>query len=470
MLLRRLGALDGAAVVIANVIGTGIFLTPALIAQQVPSAWAFLGLWLLGGVLAVIGALSYAELAAMRPAAGGEYVYIREAFGALPGFLSGWTSLVAGFSGAIAAAAVGFAIYLDRLLPGAGSDRILVQATVVAGLGITITPRVLVALALIGLFTLIHVAGLGPGRVAMQALAWLNVATIVALVGLGFLAQTGDPGMAAAGPAAGARPLEIGGALVALVLVMFTYSGWNAAAYIAGEFRDPVRSVPRALLGGTLVVTGLYLALNLLYVRVLGIGGVALAEATGERIVDALWGEAGARLFTPVILLVLVSSVSAMVLTGPRVYYAMARDGCLPAPFARLAGRRVPAFSIGVQAAWSSVLVLTGGFEALLTYTGFAVVLFAGLGVAALFVLRWHEPRALRPFRVWGYPVAPAFFVLTSLAMLALTIQRAPAPSLAGVGLISLGAPVFLWLRRRAAARPAGHATAARTERSVTGA
>ncbi len=455
MLLRRLGSLDGAAVVIANVIGTGIFLAPAFIAQQVPSTLPFLGLWLVGGVLAVIGALSYAELAAMRPTAGGEYVYIREAFGALPGFLSGWTSLVAGFSGAIAAAAVGFAIYLDRLIPGAGSEQALLQVRVVAGLGMTVTPRVLVALGVIGLFTLIHVAGLGPGRVAMQALAWLNVATILALVVLGFLAERGDAGVAAPAPTAGSPPLEIGGALVALVLVMFTYSGWNAAAYIAGEFRDPGRSVPRALLGGTLVVTGLYLALNLLYVRVLGIGGLVMAQATGDRVVDVLWGDAGARLFTPVILLVLASSVSAMVLTGPRVYYAMARDRCLAAPFGRLAGRRVPAFSIVVQAAWSAVLVLTGGFEALLTYTGFAVVLFAGLGVAALFVLRARDPRAHRPFRVWGYPLTPALFVIASVAMLTLTILRAPGPALAGVALISLGAPVFLWVRKRAARRPA---------------
>lgn len=456
-LRRHLGALDGAAVVVSNVVGTGIFLTPALIAQRVPSFWPFLGLWLLGGVLAFIGALSYAELATMRPQAGGEYVYIREAFGSLSGFLSGWTSLVAGFSGAIAAAAVGFAIYLDRLIPGAGSTQALVRVPLGPGeLSLTLTPRVLVALGLVCLFSLIHARGVGPGRVAQQALAWLSVATILVLVVLGFAsdpsaAARGGATMAreAAGTAAGEGGLEVGGAMVALVLVMFTYSGWNASAYVAGEFRRPDRQLPRALLAGTLVVTALYLALNLLYVRVLGMEGLLNAEATGDRVATMLWGSTGTLLITPLILLVLAASVSAMVLTGPRVYYAMARDRCLPAPFARVGKRDVPGFSIAVQAAWSGVLILTGGFEALLTYTGFAVVLFAGLGVASLFLLRRRKPREVRPFRVWGYPVLPAVFLVASAGMVVQSLLRAPVPSAWGAVVISAGIPVFLWVRRR---------------------
>lgn len=450
---------DGAAVVVANVIGTGIFLTPAFIARRVPDPGPYLALWIAGGVLAAVGAMAYAELAAMRPRAGGEYVYIREAFGPLAGFLSGWTSLVAGFSGAIAAAAVGFAIYLDRLVPGAGATAPILDVALVAGLRITVTSRALVALALIGMFTVIHARGLGAGRLAQQALAWLNVATIGLLVILGFLA---DPGVVpaaapdaavAAGAAAGAGPRDV---LVALVLVMFTYSGWNAAAYVAGELREPGRTVPRSLLWGTAIVTVLYLALNVLYVRVLGAHGIAEAEATGDAMVRTLWGAPGTRLFTPLILLVLASSVSAMVLAGPRVYFAMARDRCLPAAFARVPDRGVPTFSIAVQGAWSAVLVLTGGFEALLTYTGFAVVLFAGLGVAALFVLRRTRPDEPRPFRAWGYPWAPALFVAAAAAMVGQSILRAPGPSLAGVALMAAGIPVFLWLRRRAAGQHQG--------------
>lgn len=453
-LRRGLGALDGAAVVVANVIGTGIFLTPAFVAQRVAGAGSFLALWLIGGILAAIGALAYAELAAMRPRAGGEYVYIREAFGSLAGFLSGWTSLVAGFSGAIAAAAVGFALYLDRLIPGAGSTEALLRLPLVAGLAIQVTPRALVALGVIAAFTVVHGWGLGAGRVTQQVLAWLNVATIAVLVVLGFMADPITAGAVSPGPGDSA-----GGVLVALVLVMFTYSGWNAAAYVAGELRDPGRTVPRSLLWGTGVVAVLYLGLNLLYVRVLGMGGIAGAEATGDAVVRALWGATGTRLFTPLILLVLASSVSAMILTGPRVYFAMARDRCLPGAFGRVPDRGVPAFSIGVQAAWSGVLVLTGGFEALLTYTGFAVVLFAGLGVAALFVLRRRLPDEERPFRAWGYPLAPALFILAAGAMVVQSVLRAPGPSLAGVALIGAGVPAFLWLRRPAdRSRPPGEA------------
>ena len=456
--------------VVANVVGTGIFLTPAFIARQAPDPAAFLGLWVVGGVLAIIGAHAYAELAAMRPEAGGEYVYIREAFGPLAGFLSGWTSLVAGFSGAIAAAAVGFAVYLDRLVPGAGSTEPFLRLPLgLPDLALSVTPRTLMALALIAVFSAIHARGLELGKVAQQALAGLNIVTILALVLLGFLAASGGAasvgvdGAAAGGAATGetaagaaqagadvaaSAGIEPGGLFVALVLVMFTYSGWNAAAYVAGELRDPGRTIPRSLFWGTGIVVVLYLALNALYVSVLGAGGIAGAEATGDRVAHVLWGDTGTRFFTPLILLALASSVSAMVLTGPRVYFAMARDRCLPPAFGRLPDSDVPAFSIGAQAAWSAMLVLTGGFEALLTYTGFAVVLFAGLGVAALFVLRWRRPDADRPFRAWGYPWAPALFIAASVAMVVQSVARAPGPSLAGLAVIAAGVPVFWWVRR----------------------
>lgn len=467
-LRRGLGTRDGAAVVVANVVGTGIFLTPAFIARQAPDPVLFLGLWVAGGVLAVIGAHAYAELAAMRPEAGGEYVYIREAFGPLAGFLSGWTSLVAGFSGAIAAAAVGFAVYLDRLVPGVGSTEPILRVPLgLPDAALSLTPRTLMALGLITVFSAVHARGLKIGKAAQQALAGLNIVTILGLVVLGFLAGDGsaadaaaagsaagpgaagvDSAAAGAGSAAAAAAIEPGGLFVALVLVMFTYSGWNAAAYVAGELRDPGRTVPRSLFWGTGIVIVLYLALNALYVSVLGVGGIAGAEATGDRVAEVLWGDTGTRLFTPLILLALASSVSAMVLTGPRVYFAMARDRCLPAAFGRLRDSDVPAFSIGAQAAWSAVLVLTGGFEALLTYTGFAIVLFAGLGVAALFVLRWRRPDAERPFRARGYPWAPALFIAASIAMVVQSVLRAPGPSLAGVAVIAAGVPVFVWMRR----------------------
>ena len=444
-LQRRFGAVDGAALVVANVVGAGIFLTPGIIAGMVPAPLPFLGIWLLGGVLALLGALSYAELAARRPRAGGEYVYISEAFGPLAGFLSGWTSFVAGFSGAIAAAAIGFAEYLGRLLPPAADT----QPWLEVSLGVWtvgLSPRSLVAVLVIALFTLVHLSGLGTGRVVQNVLAALNVLTIALLVGVGFGMGEGNW---QAGAGLQPSPAE-GHWLVALVLVMFTYSGWNAAAYIAGEIRDPGRKLPRALGIGTAVVIALYLLLNLLYLRALGAAGLVGVTAVGDAAAEALFGPAGTVVFTPLVLLALASSISAMVVTGPRVYYAMARDGCLPRVFGAVApGRGVPAPAIVIQSVWSAVLVLSGTFEALLTYTGFAVVLFSGAAVAGLFVLRHRDADVPRPYAAWGYPIAPAVFVLMSAAMVVQAIRNAPGPSLTGLLIITAGVPIYFGVRMR---------------------
>jgi APA family basic amino acid/polyamine antiporter len=445
ILERKLGVVDGAALVIANVVGAGIFLTPGIVATMVPASLPFLGLWLLGGVLALLGALSYAELGARRPRAGGEYVYISEAFGPFAGFLSGWTSFVAGFSGAIAAAAIGFAEYLGRLVPFAAST----QSGFALSLGfwtLSLSPRSLIALLVIALFTLVHASGLGAGRIVQNLLAALNVLTIVLLVAVGFSvgerASQSNVALESASPE--------GHWLVALVLVMFTYSGWNAPAYVAGEIRDPGRKLPRALGLGTGVVIALYLLLNILYLHALGAGGLVGEIAVGDAAARALFGPIGTVVFTPLVLLALASSVSAMVATGPRVYYAMACDGCLPRIFGAVAPRRkVPALAIAMQSLWSAILVLSGTFEALLTYTGFAIVLFSGAAVAALFVLRRRDRHVPRPYKVWGYPVAPAAFVLMSAAMLVQAIRHAPGPSLTGLLIIAAGAPIYFGMRLR---------------------
>lgn len=444
ILERKLSAADGVALVIANVVGAGIFLTPGIVAKTVPAPLPFLGLWLLGGILALLGALSYAELAARRPRAGGEYVYISEAFGPLAGFLSGWTSFVAGFSGAIAAAAIGFAEYLGRLVPYTANAGFGFEVS----LGVwtlSVSPRSLIALLLIALFTLVHASGLGPGRVVQKLLATLNVLSIVLLVAVGFAA--GEPSQPDVASSA-AQP--DGHWLVALILVMFTYSGWNAPAYVAGEIRDPGRKLPRALGAGTAVVIALYLLLNLLYLYALGPAGLTGEIAVGDAAASALFGPAGTLVFTPLVLLALASSVSAMIATGPRVYYAMACDGCLPRIFSAVPPkRRVPAAAIAIQSLWSAMLVLSGTFEALLTYTGFAIVLFSGAAVAALFVLRRRDRHLARPYAAWGYPIAPAAFVLMSAAMLVQAIRYAPGPSLTGVLIISAGALVYFGMRAR---------------------
>jgi basic amino acid/polyamine antiporter, APA family len=425
---RRLGPVDAAAIVISNVIGVGIFTTPGIIARMLPSSEAMLSVWLVGGLLAFGGALAYAELAARRPEAGGEYVYLRESFGPLAAFLTGWTSFVAGFSGAIAAGAVGATAYLERLTPSVAQMR---------------TP---IAIAIIVALALVHARGLGPGRLVQNALTMVKVGALVVFIVAGFVAA--GPGVSS-GVARGAATARSGMWLLALVPVMFSYAGWNAAVYVAEEVRDPARNVPRALALGTTVVVGLFLGLNLLYLRVVPPDALAGTIPVGEVAAGRLFGSAAAGLFAAIAVVIMLGSLSAMTLAGPRVYFAMARDGLFPARAGQVHDMyRTPAAAILAQAAWSTLLVLSGTFEQLLTYTGFAVILFSALAVLSLFFVRHRAPDASR-FRAWGYPWAPALFVIVSFAIVANTFVQEPAIAFAGVGVIGAGIPIYALMRRR---------------------
>jgi APA family basic amino acid/polyamine antiporter len=443
---RRLGPLDAAAIVVSNVIGSGILITPAFIAATAPNATAMLSAWLIGGLLAFAGAMAYAELAALRPRAGGEYVYLRDAFGPIAGFLTGWTSFVAGFAGAIAASAVGFASFLGRFFAVARDTTPLV-AVPLGPINMSVSPQALLALGLIWLLSWVHIRGIGPGRVVQNALA---VAKIVVL--LGFVAAGLSWGRGSIEHFEIGKSAAMGGLLLALIPVMFSYSGWNAAAYVAEEIRDPGRNVPLALALGTGAVILVYLALNLLYVYAMPVTDlIGLNVRVVDAAADRLFGPEAGDVLAVITLFIVAGSVSAMVFAGPRVYYAMARDGLFFRAAAHVHPRyRTPAVSIAAQAVWASALVLSGTFGQLVDYTGFAVVLFAGIAVAGLFVLRWREPGAERPFRALGYPVAPAIFVLASVALVVNSIWQNPGPSAAGLLIIGAGIPVYLFFRLRA--------------------
>ncbi len=444
---RRLGTFDAAAIIISNVIGSGIFLTPAVVASLTGEGWIMLAVWAAGGAIAFAGAMAYAELATLHPRAGGEYVYLREAFGPLAGFLTGWTSFVAGFSGAIAASAVGFASYLGRFLPAAADTRVLLRVPL--GLvEVTVTPQALVAMATIVLLSWIHVRGLGPGRIVQNALAGAKVTGLVVLVVLGFTIGTGSWHHFAPVAASAAAP---GGILLALVPVMFSYSGWNAASYVAEEIRRPDTFLPRALALGTGAVVAVYLALNVLYVYSLPVPELAtLRGSVMDVIADRLFGPAAGDLLGALTAVSIAASISAMVIAGPRVYFGMARDGLFFRRAAIVHPRfRTPSAAILAQAGWSSLLVVTGSFVSLITYTGFAVVLFSGIAGVALFVLRYRHPDVPRPFRALGYPVMPALFVLASALIVLNAMWRSPGPSAAGLAIIASGLPVYLVFRRR---------------------
>jgi APA family basic amino acid/polyamine antiporter len=454
---RRLGPLDAAAVIVSNVIGGGILFTPPLVAAAIPDAWLFLGVWAAGGALAFMGAMAYAELAALRPRAGGEYVYLGAAYGRLAAFLTGWTSFVAGFSGAIAASSVFLAVYLDRFIPGAG-DATPLFTIPLPWVPLIFSRQSLVAVATIVLMSWIHLRGVGPGRVMGNILATLKVLALLSFIALGLSIGAGSTANLQNNPGIGVAPTAW---LLALIPVMFAYSGWNAASYIAEEIRDPGRNVPRALALGTAAVIAVYVLLNLLYLFVLPVADLAKVQGSVlDVIADRLLNQMAGNVMGIVSIISLAASISANVFAGPRVYFAMARDGMFLPAAARVHPRfRTPAAAIVAQAIWSSLLVLSGSGAALTTYTGFAVILFGGVAVAALFVLRHREPDAPRPFRALGYPVAPAIFTIVSALIVInalwtdlvrpLTYGGEWGPAAAGLIVIALGIPIYFALRSR---------------------
>jgi len=451
---RRLGPLDAAAIVISNVIGVGIFITPRIVAQAVPQPLWFLGVWLAGGLLAFTGAMAYAELATLRPRSGGEYVYLREGFGRLAAFLTGWTSFVAGFAGAIAAGALGAAEYLGRFVPAAG-DATPWLTVPLGPISLVVSPKTMVALTAIGGLALVHIRGLGPGRVVQNTLAVLKVGALALFVAVGLSFGSGSTAHVTANGPDAALNLPL-----AFIVVMFAYSGWNAASYVAEEIRNPARNVPIALGLGTGAIVLLYLGLNFLYLYAVPIGEIGGGGQSEIAMVaaDRLLGPAASSLLGGLAVVVLLGSLSAMTLAGPRVYFAMARDGVFFPVAAQVHPRfHTPWVSITAQAVWSALLVLTNTKDQLAEYTGFAVLLFSAFAVSTVFVLRWRHPEEPRPFKAWGYPIAPAIFVAAALTITVLAVAGRPGPSLWGAAIIAAGIPLYWVFRfRRRTSDPTG--------------
>jgi APA family basic amino acid/polyamine antiporter len=443
---RRLGPLDGAAIIVSNVIGGGILFFPVLIAAGVPDATLFLSTWLVGGALAFCGGMGYAELAALRPRAGGEYVYLREAYGPLVGFLTGWTSFIAGFAGAIAAQSIFFVLYLDRFIPGVNNTTPFFSIPI-PYVGITVSRQTIMAIVVVWAFAYVHIRGVGPGRAVTNVLATGKVLAFLIFVALGLTIGAGSSDNLTGSAGTVTATSYLG----ALVLVMFTYSGWNAAAYMAEEVRDPGRNLPIAIALGTTVVIAIYLLINALYLYVIPIEELIKVQGSLlDRVADRLLGARAGDIMGIVSLVTLAGSVNANTFVGPRVYFAMARDGVfIPAAAHVHPHYRTPARSVIAQAIWASVLILTGSLDSLGNYVGFAITLFAGIAVAAVFVLRAREPNAPRPFKAIGYPITPAIFVIASLAIVLNAFYANPRVSILGTLLILSGIPLYLYFRRR---------------------
>ena len=443
-LRRSFRVRDGVALIISNVIGAGVFTTIASISKLVPQPGIMLLLWIVGGILALAGALSYAQLSRRWPAAGGEYIYLSNAYGPTAGFLSGWTSLIAGFSGAVAFAAVALATYLGQYFPALSSDHALFSFGFYVG-SFTVSPRALTASLVILLFAVLHACNLGVGKLAQNALAFLILGIVGAFCIFGFSAGHGSWSHFHSTNVA-ARPMNW---LVALIPIMFSYSGWNAAAYISEEMHDTERNVGRALLIGTSIIIGLYAVLNALYVFAVPINLIQAAPNIGAVAAHALFG-VGQNFLTPAIIIALLGSISAMSIAGPRVYFAMSRDGAFLPSFSRISRRfKTPALAIGLQALWSILLVMVGGFEQIMMYTGFTILLSSGAAVAGLFVVRRREPQ--QHGASWWRMLAPAVFVLACAAIVINSVWGAPKTAILGCLLIAAGLPVFYWSRRRKA-------------------
>ena len=433
-LRRALGVSGAAAFVVTNMIGTGIFTVPAFVRTTTGNGLAALGVWAVGAGLALSGALCYAELATRMPEAGGEYCYLNRVYGRLWGFLSGWMSFFVGFSASIAAASLGAVDYAKSLAPhwnpSLVGDSGISQGAMAAAL----------LVAVLGIF---HSTGVRPSGRLQTIIAALVIGAIVLFVLVGIGSGHGNW----SGVTKGSEPTGLW--WVALIQVSFAYSGWNAAAYLSGEVRNPLRTLPRALIGGTLVVGTLYLALNVLFLYALPADSWSSTIAVGNIAAERLFGPGGAKLVSAIIALTIIGSVSAMTAAGPRVYYAMSRDNLAPAVFARL-GRHThaPAIATLAQTIVAVILALTGAFEDLLTYAGSALLLFAGLTVAAVYLVpRDRATDSPRFFRVPGYPVTPAIFlVLTAVSWLQ-GLRERPRPTGAALATIAVGIAIYFICR-----------------------
>ena len=437
---------DTASLTIGSVLGTAIFLTPSEIARALPHGGLILAVWAAGGLLTLAGALTYAELGAMFPRAGGQYHYLKEAYGKLPAFLFGWASFFVIMSGGIAAIGAGFGQYFGLFVPFFANDHQLFRVPLGSSAW-TVSGGQLAGALAIALLTAVNVFGVREGARVQNLLTVLKVGSLGLFVVFGFfVAAPASPRLFAPLPSAG-----VGSAIgVALIAVLWAYDGWYNATFSAGEMRDPGRTLPRGLLAGTLAVVLAYTAVNYVYLRALPLTTMAASPHVGEAAAVALFGGSVARLVAMAILVAMFGCLAANILACSRIYQPMAEDGLFFRALAKIEPKHaVPRASLLAQGAWAAVLVLSGTFEQLFTYVVFIeVVLFTATG-SAIFVLRRKRPDAPRPYRAWGYPWVAGFFIAASASIAANTLFEKPVESVAGLGLLVLGLPAYaIWTRK----------------------
>jgi APA family basic amino acid/polyamine antiporter len=427
---RRLGFWSAVAVLVGSTIGSGIFRVPSSVAADVGTVGAMIMLWVLGAVIALFGALTLAELAALFPRSGGIYVFLREAYGPLPAFLFGWTELLVIRPSALGGIAMLFAEYLQTFVP-------------ITEVGV----KVVAAGAILTLATA-NILSVKWGALVQNASTLAKAVTLVGLAAAAFLLGDGSAG-ALASPIEWA-PTTWGGFGIALVAVMWAYDGWADLTFVAGEVKDPARVLPRALLGGTAAVIAIYLVVNAAYLYVLPVAEMAGRPLVAADAARTVFGQAGAAIVAAMVMLSAFGALNGSTMTGPRIFYAMADDGLFFRPIAAVHPRfRTPFAAIALAAALGIGYVSIRSFEQLADAFILGIWPFYALAVGAVFLLRRRRPDLERPYRAWGYPVVPLVFLLASVAMLANAVVEEPAQTLFGFGVILLGIPVFWFWKRR---------------------
>ena len=452
-LVRKLGLFDSTMVMVGIVIGSGIFLTTGIMAKSIPSGGLILVAWFVGGLLTLAGALTYAELGAAMPEAGGQYVYLREAYGSMAGFLFGWILFLVYMTGGIAALALAFAEYTGYFFPSLGTARIILDLNVPFfqnSFHYSLSAGQIVGVGVIFLLSLFNFIGVGLGKFIQNVFTVIKIGILAAIIIFGLAVGKGTAPDLSLNPMGLDFSSLLIGFGVSLVAVAWAFDGWNNVNFVAGEIKNPKRNLPLALILGTLGTTFLYVLVNYVYLYAIPIQEAVGVVRIAEKATGALFGASTGALISALVIVSVFGSLNGSILVGPRVYYAMAKDGLFFRRVAHVHPRfRTPGFSILIQAIWSSLLTLLGTFEQIFTFAMFIAILFWIAATASVFTLRKKRPDLPRPYKTWGYPIVPAIFIIASSGILLNTLVEKPVEALAGLLLTALGIPAYFYWKWR---------------------
>jgi APA family basic amino acid/polyamine antiporter len=449
-LLRKMNLLDSIFLVIGAIVGSGIFMTTGFIAEYLPSPLMILIVWLLGGFFAMSGALAFAELGAMYPRAGGQYIYLREAYGPWAGFLYGWGFFWVIECGGVAALAVGFAEYFGYFVPALSTKTYLLKSHF-QGFDYSLSAGQLIAVASIFFLTAINYIGIKSGIVVQNIFTFLRIAAVAVLIVLGLTVGSKAGAVSFEGLLTGDTSLSITLFGLALIAVLWTFDGWYGINCAAEEIKNPGKNIPRGLILGTLSVTLIYFLVNIVYVSALPVERMKGVARIGELASTQLFGPTATLFISGTIMISIFGCLSASILYGPRVFFAMAQDRCFFKSMRYVHPRyRVPTKAIVWQGIWSSLLCLSGTYQDLFEYVVFALVIFWAATGLAVMILRFKQPEISRPYKAWGYPFLPILFVLINLGVFLNTVWAQPLQSLIGLVILIAGIPAFLhWQSKR---------------------